>query len=162
MGEFGKDLRREREARGVALEAIAHGTKVSGRYLHALEQGAFTELPGGVFNKGIVRAYVRFLDLDEAVWIERYEACPGAAGAAADWSAFAQNVRRNRIQSRRRNTRRWLGVVAMVVGLLGLGWAVWKYMVQPYLEPQPDPQSTAQVMVGGPVRAAGKGTAVQS
>jgi cytoskeleton protein RodZ len=134
MGEFGNDLRCEREARGVALEAIAHGTKVSGRYLQALEQGSFNELPGGVFNKGIVRAYVRFLGLDEAVWLERYETCPGAAGAAADWSGFAQNVRRNRIQSRQRNNRRWLGVIAMVLALLAIGWAVWRFVVQPRME----------------------------
>ena len=145
MGEFGNDLRREREARGVALDAIAHGTKVSERYLQALEQGSFNELPGGVFNKGIVRAYARFLELDETVWLGRYETCPGAAGAEADWSEFAQNVRRNRIQNRQRNNRRWLGAIAMLLVLAVIGWAVWKYIVQPRMQTQPEPATQGMI-----------------
>ncbi len=78
MAEFGKDLRRERETRGVALEAIAQGTKVSVRHLRALEEESFRDLPGGVFNKGILRAFVKFLELDEPDWVERFERCPDA------------------------------------------------------------------------------------
>ena len=147
MGEFGNDLRCEREARGVALEAIAHGTKVSGRYLQALEEGSFADLPGGIFNKGIVRAYVRFLDLDETVWIQRYESCPGAAGAETDWSEFAQNVRRSRIQSRERNARRWLGALAMLLLLLGCGWLVWHSIVQPRMAPPPHTEDSRVELV---------------
>lgn len=135
MTEFGTDLRREREARGIALEAIADGTKVSVRYLHALEDDQFSELPGGVFNKGIVRAYVRFLGLNEVEWVQRFEKCPGVAPSEADWAVFAENVRRNRGAGRRRYDLRWLGIAVMVLALAVCGWLVWHYVVQPRMDP---------------------------
>jgi cytoskeleton protein RodZ len=65
VSRFGDKLRREREMRGVTLEEIAESTKIGTRSLRALEQEDFEKLPGGIFNKGFVRAYSRFLGLDE-------------------------------------------------------------------------------------------------
>jgi cytoskeletal protein RodZ len=64
MGAFGDRLRREREMRGITLEEITESTKISRRHLEALEGEHFEQLPGGVFNKGFVRAYARFLGID--------------------------------------------------------------------------------------------------
>ena len=72
MGQFGEELRRERETRGIALEAITDSTKISGRHLNALEQEQFDRLPGGVFNRGIVRGYARVVGLDEETWVDRF------------------------------------------------------------------------------------------
>ena len=65
MGAFGDRMRREREMRGVTLEEISESTKISKRALQALEEEDFDLLPGGIFNKGFVRAYARFLGIDE-------------------------------------------------------------------------------------------------
>ena len=65
MGAFGDRLRREREMRGITLDEITESTKISRRHLEALESEHFDQLPGGVFNKGFVRAYARFLGIDE-------------------------------------------------------------------------------------------------
>ena len=65
MSGFGDKLRREREMRGVSLEEIAESTKIGTRSLRALEDEDFEKLPGGIFNRGFVRAYSRFLGLDE-------------------------------------------------------------------------------------------------
>jgi cytoskeleton protein RodZ len=65
VSSFGDKLRREREMRGVTLEEISESTKIGTRSLRALEQEDFEKLPGGIFNKGFVRAYSRFLGLDE-------------------------------------------------------------------------------------------------
>ena len=64
-GVFGERLRREREMRGIKLEEIAESTKIGKRNLEALEQERFDQLPGGIFNKGFVRAYAKYLGLDE-------------------------------------------------------------------------------------------------
>jgi cytoskeleton protein RodZ len=71
---FGDKLRREREMRGVSLEEIAESTKIGTRSLRALEEDDFEKLPGGIFNKGFVRAYSRFLGLDEEETITDFEA----------------------------------------------------------------------------------------
>ena len=65
MGSFGERLQREREMRGITLEEIADSTKIGTRSLRALEQEDFDKLPGGIFNKGFVRAYARYLGIDE-------------------------------------------------------------------------------------------------
>jgi cytoskeleton protein RodZ len=74
VGSFGERLRREREMRGIGLEEIATATKISTRNLRALEDEKFDQLPGGIFNKGFVRAYARFLGIDEEHIVAEYEA----------------------------------------------------------------------------------------
>lgn len=74
MGSFGDKLKREREMRGVTLDEIAESTKVARRHLEALETEDFGSLPGGVFNKGFVRAYARFIGIDEDQAVADYAA----------------------------------------------------------------------------------------
>jgi cytoskeleton protein RodZ len=69
---FGTRLKREREQRGVTLDDIALSTKIGKRFLSALEEERFEQLPGGIFNKGFVRAYARHLGIDEEQAIADY------------------------------------------------------------------------------------------
>ena len=61
---FGESLRREREMRGVELREIAEATKISLRFLQALETDRPDVLPGGLFPQAFVRQYARYLGLD--------------------------------------------------------------------------------------------------
>jgi cytoskeleton protein RodZ len=61
---FGENLRRERELRGIELRDIADATKISMRFLQALEQDRPEVLPGGIFPQAFVRQYARHLGLD--------------------------------------------------------------------------------------------------
>lgn len=72
MGAFGERLRKQREQRGITLEAICSVTKISVRMLRAIEDEKFDQLPGGVFNKGFVRAYARQVGLDEEEALSDY------------------------------------------------------------------------------------------
>jgi cytoskeleton protein RodZ len=62
---FGEYLRRERELRGVSLEEISAATRISIRFLEAIEGEELSKLPGGIFTRSFVRTYARFLGLDE-------------------------------------------------------------------------------------------------
>lgn len=64
MSSFGETLRRERELRGVSLREIADATKISVRFLQALEKDRLDVLPGGVFRRAFVKQYARHLGLD--------------------------------------------------------------------------------------------------
>ncbi|MGH9492873.1 MAG: helix-turn-helix domain-containing protein [Terriglobales bacterium] len=77
MGSFGERLQREREMRGITLEEIADSTKIGTRSLRALEQEDFDKLPGGIFNKGFVRAYARYLGIDEEQAVADFLAAAG-------------------------------------------------------------------------------------
>jgi Helix-turn-helix domain/Domain of unknown function (DUF4115) len=72
VGTFGEKLRKQRERRGIELEAISNTTKISTRMLRALEDENFDQLPGGVFNKGFVRAYARQIGLNEEQAVAEY------------------------------------------------------------------------------------------
>ncbi len=92
---FGETLKRERELREITLREISNATKINMRYLEALEQNRFEALPGGLFNKGFIRAYSRFVGIDGEAMVDSYlhatiEAGNGAgpAGPAAPPGVF--------------------------------------------------------------------------
>ena len=64
MASFGENLRRERELRGIELREMAEATKISIRFLQALEQDRVDILPGGIFQRAFVRQYAKYLGLD--------------------------------------------------------------------------------------------------
>jgi cytoskeleton protein RodZ len=135
MGSFGEDLKQAREAKGVALEVIANATKITTRYLQAVEQERFDQLPGGVFRRSIVRSYARTAGLDEEVWVKRYMDIsqpeePVISEEDRAWAAFAENVGRSRGRdSYEGNSRaRWAGAVALLLLVAGVSWFVWGYV----------------------------------
>jgi cytoskeletal protein RodZ len=69
---FGEHLKREREMRGVSLEEVSAATRIAPRFLVALENEQWDQLPGGVFNRGFIRAVARFLGLDEDNLVSEY------------------------------------------------------------------------------------------
>jgi|SRR5215469_5760656 len=133
MKKFCDELRLERERRQITLDAICAVTKVSHRHLTALESGDYSELPGGVFRKGIVRSYLKVVGLEESPWLERFEASLRESGVEDrnndDWVEFAENVRRNRGMKEASTGPRWIGVAVMIGMLIVLGWGVWRFVL---------------------------------
>jgi cytoskeleton protein RodZ len=74
---LGPRLKREREQRKITLDEISLSTKISTRFLLAIEEEHFDQLPGGIFNKGFVRAYARSVGVDEAQAVADYELASG-------------------------------------------------------------------------------------
>jgi cytoskeleton protein RodZ len=68
--------------RGITLEEIAEATKIGTRSLRALEEQDFDKLPGGIFNKGFVRAYSRYLGIDEDQAVADYQTAVNEAQAS--------------------------------------------------------------------------------
>ena len=69
---FGEELKKEREIRGISLAEIADATKISKRFLDALERNDFAILPAPVFTRGFVREYARYLGLNAEEMLTRY------------------------------------------------------------------------------------------
>jgi len=72
-GNFGGRLKRERELREVSIEELTKSTRISTRFLEALENEDWDRLPGGVFGHGFVRTIARYLGLDEESLIAEYD-----------------------------------------------------------------------------------------
>jgi cytoskeletal protein RodZ len=129
VAAFGEELRRAREERGLAIEAISEATKVPVRHIRALEAGEYGELPGGVFRRGFVRSYLKVLGLEEDVWMQSFEQSCRESGlkeaTPEEWEKFAENVRKNRVVQRRRRGIKRVGVGIILVALALGGWFVW-------------------------------------
>src|SRR5437763_8031897 len=69
---IGEKLRLAREARGIVLRDISEQTRISIRYLEAIESDDFRRLPGGIFNRSFIRAYAKFIGYDENNALEDY------------------------------------------------------------------------------------------
>ena len=72
LASFGEELRREREIRGISLKEIADATKISKRFLEAIERNDHRTLPAPVFTRGFIREYSRYLGLNCDEIVNRY------------------------------------------------------------------------------------------
>lgn len=72
LASFGEELRREREIRGISLKEISDATKISKRFLDALERNDHRTLPAPVFTRGFVREYARYVGLNAEEMVNRY------------------------------------------------------------------------------------------
>jgi cytoskeleton protein RodZ len=75
-GSFGDWLRRQREVREIGIRDIADRTKISLRYLEAMEADRFDLLPAPVFAKGFLREYARYVGLSPDDVVHHYLAAP--------------------------------------------------------------------------------------
>lgn len=115
-GTFGESLKREREMRGVALEEISAATRIATRFLQAIENEKWDQLPGGVFNRGFVRAVARYLGLDEENIVAEYTLAVGDRPSVPVWTGRPPAVNPD---------QPWIAVIiaaVVVVALLGGGW----------------------------------------
>lgn len=81
---IGEQLRLAREARGISLREISEQTRISTRYLEAIEQNNYKNLPGGIFNKSFVRAYAKHIGYDEKEALSGYSRLSREMGSDPD------------------------------------------------------------------------------
>ena len=121
-GSFGEILKREREMREVTLNEVTVATRIPPRFLEAFEREEWEKLPGGVFNRGFVRAIARYLGLDEENLLSEYDLAYG------EQNPSAANLVENPIPS----APKWilavaaLGILAMIAGVIAGGVYGWR------------------------------------
>jgi cytoskeletal protein RodZ len=69
----GVTLTEARKARKITLKKIAQDTKISQKYLQALEEENYAIFPAEVYLKGFLRTYGRYLHLDTDQLVQAYE-----------------------------------------------------------------------------------------
>jgi hypothetical protein len=117
--EIGQSLREARLARGATLEAIEAKTRIRARYLQALENERFDELPGEAYAKGFLRTYADHLGLDGQEYLAAYR----ARAALVAEPAFVPRAQRP--YERRRTGPALAGAVAALL-LTALSLAAWQ------------------------------------
>ena len=70
--DFGSYLKSERELRGVTLDELHSKTMIPVRFLQALENNQFDELPGQVFIRGYIRSIAKVIGAQEDEVLSTY------------------------------------------------------------------------------------------
>jgi cytoskeleton protein RodZ len=81
---LGAQLRRARVERNLSLRDISDQTRISRRYLEAIESDDYKNLPGGIFNRSFVKAFAKSVGFNEADAIRAYERTARAHGETPD------------------------------------------------------------------------------
>ena len=85
------DLRRFRKNSGTSLEAISATTKISLRFLQAIEDEEFEKLPGGIFTTNYLRQYAAAIGYDEDALLAHYRAKTDPAPPARKTTGDTRN-----------------------------------------------------------------------
>lgn len=145
-GSFGAWLRRQREAREINLRDIAERTKISLRYLEAMEQDRFDVLPAPIFAKGFLREYARYVGLSPDEVVNHYLSVhPPLLG----------EERKEQARKDRRSRANWtsivvLGLIALLLALLALHPLIQRLR---HGGRRPAPSSTPPAAAAGPAPA---------
>ena len=115
-GTFGESLKREREMRGVTLDEISAATRIATRFLKAIENEQWDQLPGGVFNRGFVRAVARYLGLDEENIVAEYTLAVGDRQSVPVWTGSPPVV------TPEQPWLAWIIAAVIFLALLAGGW----------------------------------------
>ena len=167
MPSFGEKLKLEREKRTITLEQISSSTKIGTRMLQALEEDKFNQLPGGIFNKGFVRAYARCLGLDEDQTVADYLEASGDAPPVSTEIVAPQDEERDnqenlsRLEASTGGTARQLpwGWFAAVLLVVALALSFWSHRRREHQGPSVPSTATApatQSAAAPPSGASGK------
>jgi cytoskeletal protein RodZ len=137
-GNFGERLKREREMREVSIEELTKATRISARFVDALENEDWAKLPGGVFGHGFVRSIARYLGLDEEALLGEYDL------ARSEKLPVALAKPEERIPS----APKWLPVAAMLIVLLLLAGLFYggRYAWRRYMDYRATKKSSAASM----------------
>jgi cytoskeleton protein RodZ len=155
LPSFGEKLKLEREKRKITLEQISDSTKIGIRMLQALEEDKFNQLPGGIFNKGFVRAYSRCVGLDEDQTVADYlQASGDAPPVSTEIAAREDGARENQENVRRLEASAdaparqlpW-GVFAAVLLAVALALSLWSRRQREHTRQsvRPTPTTAAQL-----------------
>ncbi len=123
---LGEQLRAQRKARGISLVEVTEHTKIGKKYLEALEDERFDFLPSPAYIKGFLRAYAKYLELDDEKMIRQYKTrFRNPEGEKEDQPGEEQE--------KQNNQSIWIPLLSMII-LAGLGAGV--FLLWPSEEPQ--------------------------
>ncbi len=114
---LGEKLRKFRTDHRMSLVEVSRATKIQVKYLEALENGEYGQLPADVYVRGFLRGYARHLGCDEEAILRLYErerniqeslgkgAAVSATPAGIEWPAFIITTR-----------TLWIACIVLIIG----------------------------------------------
>lgn len=143
MSDLGDLLRRARAYKGVTLRDAERSTRISRRYLAALEAHDFDQLPPLTYTRGIVRNYAHYLGLDPAVVLNLYESAAHQTDEREPIEVVPA-VQPIQIQGH------WAPNFAIITFMLVISAVIFTWVYSAYLQPAEPDTAAANVMQAAP------------
>jgi cytoskeletal protein RodZ len=145
---LGEKLRRAREERGITISEVAEQTRITAGYIESIERDDYRTLPGGIFNKGFVKTFAKYVGVDEHEALQDY----GRLVANQDTQAAGEpkTYRPEVLTNAPASSARWTTVIlaGVILALMTLG----VFMLVKYIEPMTT-QTAANASVNSNVNA---------
>jgi len=142
---LGEKLRQAREERGISISEVAEQTRISPLYLKSIEKDDYKPLPGGIFNKGFVRSYARYIGFDEDEALSDYAqiVADDATLAEADHGVHRPQVMTDDAMSQSSVAPTLVGVAIVLAVFVG-----GIYLLIRYLSGTSTPVSNTNIVAG--------------
>ena len=114
MFEIGNSLQEARVRRSIGFNEAEQVTKIRVKYLRALEDERFEQLPSQTYVKGFLRTYADYLGLDGQLYVDEYNS-RFVSGEESD-----ARLRRSTVKPERRTRRLETSVVLLAVAVVGI------------------------------------------
>ena len=128
---LGEKLRQAREERGITIGEVAEQTRISPLYIESIERDDYRLLPGGIFNKGFVKSFAKYVGVDEQEALQDYA---GLIASQSSEVAVEPKSRRSEVLTDDRRSSSRLTTV-IFAGLILALMAAGVLMLVRYIEP---------------------------
>ncbi|MBK9153779.1 MAG: helix-turn-helix domain-containing protein [Chloracidobacterium sp.] len=154
---LGEKLRIAREERGISISEVAEQTRISPLYLKAIDADDYKTLPGGIFNKGFIRSYAKYVGVDEQEALKEYNRFVAAEEASEEGSLKSY---RPEVLTDDRAASSFIPTVIFAVIILGLMTAGILVLVNYIQNQQTDNQASVNSPAIGNLAASNTGANV--
>jgi cytoskeleton protein RodZ len=115
--QVGQALRDARTERGIELTEIERATKIRVKFLRAMEEDRWEELPAPAYARSFLATYAEYLDLDAPVLVKELEGTYGEGGRR---EPIPYGVVRPGQLTRGGHGRPWKPLAVLVAGLVAV------------------------------------------
>jgi hypothetical protein len=113
MFEIGDSLREARQRRSLEFVQAEQVTKIRSKYLRALEDEQFDQLPSPTYVKGFLQTYADYLGLDGQLYVDEYNS---RFVSGEDWDG----PRRSRVRPTQRNRGIQTSIVMISLAVIAI------------------------------------------
>ncbi|AOT01858.1 MULTISPECIES: helix-turn-helix domain-containing protein [Exiguobacterium] len=142
MTELGTYLKEQREALGVSLEQIQTTTKIQKRYIVAIEEGNYDQLPGAFYARAFIKTYAEALglDVDEVFTTYKRDLPEPEAQPVVELSRRATYSKSS--APKKSVAKRWIPNIIIIVLIFAIGAALY-YGLQTFLDGNEEAKTSA-------------------
>ena len=130
---LGEKIRQAREERGITIMEVSEQTRISPLYLEAIENDDYSPLPGGIFNKGFVKSFAKYVGIDENEALQDYARLITQQTGSED-NMEPQTYRPEVLTDDRTSSSNMLTIVFAIIILALMTWGV--YSLVSYVQDQ--------------------------